>query len=133
MKYSLSTPGRKEQPIGDIWKGLDKKKDNEWLNRLKKITMKTQSPEKCLNCKIATGCSLCTGYNYDKQGDPNIRSTYICVTHQARVLANCYYWNLLYKQLNINKKFKLNIPKDWALEIVSEDEYNSLLRLSGGE
>ena len=133
MKYSLSTPGRKEQPIGDIWKGLDKKEDNEWLNRLKKITMKTQSPEKCLNCKIATGCSLCTGYNYDKQGDPNIRSTYICVTHQARVLANCYYWNLLYKQLNINKKFKLNIPKDWALEIVSEDEYNSLLRLSGGE
>jgi radical SAM peptide maturase (CXXX-repeat target family) len=133
MKYALSTPGRTEQPIGDIWRGLDKKEDNEWLNRLKKITMSSQSPEKCLNCKIATGCSLCTGYNYDKHGDPNIRSTYICVTHQARVMANCYYFNKLYKQLNIDKKFKLNIPKEWALQIVSEDEYNSLLKLGGDE
>lgn len=134
MKYSLSQPERKERPIGDIFKGLDSKEDNEWLKELKKITMSSQchheDNEKCLTCPIASGCSLCTGYNYDKFGDPNHKATYICDTHKARVLANCYYWNKLYRQLNLDKKFNLNIPKKWALTIISEDEYNKLLNIT---
>lgn len=126
MKYSLSTPGRKEQPVGDIYSGLDNKDENEWLCKLKSITMSSQSTDKCNNCEIAQGCSLCTGYNYDKFGDPNVRATYICQMHQARVLANHYYWNKLYKQLNLDKKFILNIPKEWALEIISKEEYEYL-------
>lgn len=129
MKYSLSTPGRKEQPIGDIWKGLDKKEDNEWLQQLCKITMSSQSDEKCNNCSVASGCSLCTGYNYDKFGTPNKRATYICETHQARVMACKYYFSKLYKKLNINKEFKLNIKKEWALNIISEECYNKLINM----
>lgn len=125
MKYALSTE-RKEQPIGDIFNKLDSKKSNPWLLQLKKIDMNTQSTERCKNCKISGGCALCTGYNYDKFGDPNVRATYICEMHQARVLANCYYWNKLYKKLNLDKKFKLNIEKEWALNIISEEEYNKL-------
>jgi uncharacterized protein len=101
MKYSLASEGRQEQPIGNIYSGLDAKKDNEWLCKLKKIDMVTQSPDKCRNCQVASGCSLCTGYNYDKFGDPNVRATFICEMHQARVMANAYYWKRLYQKLGI--------------------------------
>lgn len=134
MKYSLTNPNVKEQPIGDIWNGLDSKKKNPWLIQLCNIDMATQCQhkdnKKCLTCPISTGCSLCTGYNYDKFGDPNHKATFICDTHKARVLANVYYWNKLYKKLNIDKTFKCNVPKEWVLEIISEDEYNNLLKLT---
>lgn len=133
MKYSLSTPNRKEQPIGDIWNGLESKDENKWLNELKQITMTSQCQykdnKKCLTCPISKGCALCTGYNYDKFGDPNHKATFICEMHQARVMANCYYWNKLYKKLKINRKFALNIPNKWALKIIDENEYNMLLNL----
>jgi uncharacterized protein len=128
MKYSLSAPGRKEQPIGDIWKGIDSIEDNKWLQELKNITMSSQSDDKCINCPISSGCALCTGYNYDKFGTPNKRATFACEMHQARVMANYYYWNKLYKKLNLNKKIELKIPKEWALKIIAEDEYNVLVK-----
>jgi len=132
MEYSLSTPGRKEQPVGDIYQGLDKREENEWLCKLKEIDMVTQSPEKCLNCQIAMGCSLCTGFNYDKFGDPNIRATYICQMHIARVLANYYYWNKLYKKLELKECFPLNIPEEWALEIIDKNIFDDLLAFFNG-
>ena len=131
MKYSLSAPGREEQPIGDIYRGLDAKNENPWLCRLKEIDMVTQSPPKCLDCQIASGCSLCTGYNYDKFGDPNVRATYICQMHQARVLANCYFWNKLYIKLGLADRFALNIPEGWALEILSINELHALKQMGG--
>jgi hypothetical protein len=45
-------------------------------------------------------------------------------------LANVYYWNSLYKYLDIDKVFKMYLPKEKALKIISEDEYNYLLNLS---
>ena len=51
--------------------------------------------------------------------------------HQARVLANVYYWNKLYNILNIDNKFEMNINKEWALNIISESEYNKLLEMVG--
>lgn len=116
-------------PIGDIFNGLDSKITSPFLKLLCSVDMKTQSNDKCLNCPISQGCSLCTGYNYDHFGTPNKRATYICIMHQARVLACRYFFQKLYKQLNLDKEFKLNIPKEWALEIISEDEYNMLLNL----
>lgn len=136
MNYCLSNTDRKEQPIGDIWNGLNSKKSNPWLLKLCEVDMFTQCQhednKKCLTCPISTGCSLCTGYNYDYYGDPNHKATFICDMHKARVLANVYYWNKLYKQLNINKTFSCNIPKKWALEIISKEEYIYLLNLSNG-
>jgi uncharacterized protein len=110
MKYSLNTPNRKEKCIGNIYNGLESKTKNVWLCELKKVTMSSQSNDKCNNCQIASGCSLCTGYNYDKFGTPNKRATFICDMHVARVKANVYYWNRLYKLLDINKVFIDNIP-----------------------
>lgn len=131
MKYSLSTPGRQEQSIGDIYKGLDSKDTNPWLRKLKSITMSTQCNTddniKCLTCPIAFGCALCTGYNYDKFGDPNHKATFICEPHQARVMACRYYYKNLYRKLGLDKEFDLNIPKDWALRIITKEEYAMLL------
>lgn len=131
MKYSLNNV--EEKSIGDIYKGLDKKEDNEWLKKLQDITMTSQchypDNEKCLICSISKGCSLCVGFDYDTFGEPNHKAIFICVMHQARVLANYYFWTKLYKKLKLDKKFELNIPKEWALKIISEKEYNSLLRL----
>lgn len=132
MKYSLSTPGREEQPVGDVYEGLDKKEENPWLLKLKKVDMDSQSEDKCKKCSVASGCSLCTGYNYDKFGTPNKRATFICEMHQARVLANSYYWNKLYNLLNIDKKFELNLEEDRALKIISKEEFDSLKVLSKG-
>jgi hypothetical protein len=61
---------------------------------------------------VAKGCGWCSAYNYEEFGTINKRTTYICIMHKARVLANNYYWNKLYKKLNI-KKYKLNYLKDF--------------------
>lgn len=50
--------------------------------------------------------------------------------HKARSLANVYYWNKWHKQNGDDKKFKMYLPKQDALQIISEDDYNMLLDLS---
>lgn len=101
--YSL-----KKQPgflIGDVNEGIYK--GNKHIDMLKSITLKTQSSEECLACKVAAGCGLCTAYNYDTFGTPNKRATNICDCHKERVRANSYYWNKLYKKLGINNHFEI--------------------------
>lgn len=121
MEHSMST---KREPfvIGDIFNGLESKETNKHLKELCSITMSSQSPQKCLECKIPSGCGLCVAYQYDVFGNPNKRATNICDMHKARVLANTYYWNKLYKKVREDKHFDLNLPDELALEIVSEEE-----------
>lgn len=72
------------------------------------------------------GCGWCSGYNYEVYGTPNKRATFICYMHQARVLAVRYYHNLYSKKHCVKNIFPLNIPKEWALKIIPEEEYNLL-------
>ena len=51
--------------------------------------------------------------------------------HRARSLATVYYWNNVYKKGNEDKVFPLFLPKELALEIISEEEYNMLFELAG--
>lgn len=130
MDYSLNN--QKEQPIGNIWDGLDSPEKNCWLCALQKINMISQCQfddnRKCLDCPIPSGCSLCTGFNYDYFGDPNHKATFICDMHRARVLANVYFWNKLYKKLNLNKHFHLNLDDETALTIIDKEELEKLKR-----
>lgn len=112
MKYALVN--QKEQPIGDIWNGLSGIKTNEWFQKLSSIRMSTQSDDKCKSCEIAQGCGICTAYNYDKFGDPNVRATFICDTHHARVCASAYYFNKLYAKLGVDQQFILNCENVFA-------------------
>jgi uncharacterized protein len=105
--YSL----RSKQPIiiGDVETGIDWNLVRPFiaLDRL------SQSPRECVECEVASGCAWCQGENYDAADTPTIyqRSTAICNMHKARVRANNYYWNKLFRKLEmegVKEKFVNN-------------------------
>lgn len=131
LRYMESSLGNQQEPysIGDVDHGICQTEcDRCRVERLKKIDRRTQSTDECFNCPIAEGCSWCTAYNYQIFGTPDARATYICIMHKARALANAYFWNRYYRKNKINKRMKLYIPKEWALEIITEKEWNLLKR-----
>ena len=133
LRYMKSSLGeeREEYYIGNVYEGIGKCnicKDR--IKCLKNITRKSQSTEQCFTCPIAEGCSWCSAYNYQINGTPDSRCTFICDMHKARSLANVYYWNKVYRKYGEEQRLKMHCPKDWALEIISEDEYEMLKKLS---
>lgn len=100
------------------------------LEVLKGLTFNSQSPQKCIDCQISKGCAWCSAYNYQKYGTPNKRATFICQMHQAEALANVYFWNNFYQLHDEDNIFQMHCPKEWALKIIDEDEYNMLYQLS---
>ena len=96
--YSL----REKRPIiiGDIHNGINKNKLRPFLS----LDRTTQSPQKCIDCEVASGCAWCQGENYDAAQTNTVyeRATAICLMHKARVRANNYYWNKLYRQLELD-------------------------------
>ena len=95
--YSL----REKKPIiiGNVRDGIDKNKLRPFLT----LDRTTQSPQKCLDCEVASGCAWCQGENYDAAATSTVyqRATAICLMHKARVRANNYYWNRLYRKLEL--------------------------------
>ncbi|MCT4686097.1 radical SAM peptide maturase, CXXX-repeat target family [Vallitalea sp.] len=123
--------GTKPLVIGSLEGGIGNTDEQQHtVDELTQITRRSQSTDECFNCPIASGCAWCSAYNYEETGSPNKRVTYICIMHRARVLANIYYWNKLYRKEGLEERFPVNTPKEWALEIISEEEYNMLLDLS---
>ena len=94
-QYSLRS--KKAWIIGNVRDGIDKNKLRPFLT----LDRCTQSTDECVNCEVASGCAWCQGENYDAADTPTIyqRSTAICKMHKARVRANNYYWNKLYRKL----------------------------------
>lgn len=133
IRYMRSSLGDSQPPycIGSVDTGIAQCEQHQnCLNCLNSITRKSQSTEECWNCPISSGCAWCSGYNYQVYGTPNKRVTRICIMHKARALANCYYWNTYYRKIGSSERMKLYVPREWALEIISEKEYNNLLELS---
>jgi uncharacterized protein len=95
--YSLRS--KKPIIIGNINDGIDKNKLRPFLS----LDRTTQSPQKCIDCEVASGCAWCQGENYDAADTPTIyqRSIAICKMHKARVRANNYYWNKLFRKLEL--------------------------------
>ena len=50
--------------------------------------------------------------------------------HKARVMANVYFWNTLYRKYDLPDRFDCNIPEEWALEIIGKDEFDMLRKLA---
>jgi radical SAM protein with 4Fe4S-binding SPASM domain len=128
LRYMPSSIGDKQKILtcGHVDSGID----TALLKEMQKITRRSQSTDECFYCPIATGCSWCTAYNYEVFGTIDKRATFICPMHKARALANVYYWNKYYKLKNIDK-VKINYcPKEWALEIIDENEYEMLNNLA---
>ena len=99
-QYSLRN--KKARTIGNIHDGLEFNKIRPFLV----LDRCTQSPRQCLGCEIASGCAWCQGENYDAAETETIfqRSTAICKMHKARVRANNYYWNKLFRKLDMRNQ-----------------------------
>ncbi len=95
--YSLRS--KKPIIIGNVHDGIDKNKLRPFLT----LDRTTQSPKECIDCEVASGCAWCQGENYDAAETPTIyqRATAICKMHKARVRANNYYWNKLFRKLEL--------------------------------
>ena len=85
--------------IGNIKDGIDKNKLRPFLT----LDRLTQSKPECINCEVASGCAWCQGENYDAAKTHTVfeRATAICLMHKARVRANNYYWNKLFRKLEL--------------------------------
>lgn len=99
-QYSLRS--KKAWIIGNVRDGIDKNKLRPFLT----LDRCTQSTQECINCEVAEGCAWYQGENYDAADTPTIyqRATAICEMHKARVRANNYYWNKLYRKLELEGK-----------------------------
>lgn len=133
IRYMESSLGDDRKPfrIGHVDEGIGQTEcTHNCIDCLNAITRRTQSTDECYYCPIAEGCSWCSAYNYQENGTPDSRCTYICDMHKARSLANVYFWNTWYRKINSDKRFEMHCPEDWALQIVSKEEYNNLKQLT---
>ena len=115
-QYSLRE--KKAWIIGNIHDGIDKNKLRPFLT----LDRCTQSNQECIDCNVASGCAWCQGENYDTAETPTInqRATAICKMHKARVRANNYYWNKLYRKLELD-----GIAKEEAKKHIKKSEYQN--------
>ena len=96
-QYSLRE--KMARVVGNIYEGVDKNKLRPFLT----LSRTAQSKPECVDCEVASGCAWCQGENYDAADTDTIyqRSTAICLMHKARVRANNYYWNKLFRKLEL--------------------------------
>lgn len=136
IRYMESSLGGDQKPviIGSLEDGLYQTEEAKKIREeFKNITRRSQSTDDCFHCSIATGCTWCSAWNYQKTGSSNCRATSTCIMHQARSLANVYFWNMYYIMNLREKRMPLYLDQRKALQIIDEGEYNLLLELTGGE
>jgi len=109
---SYSLRSKKPIIIGNINEGINKNLLRPFLTLRRSL----QSSTECMKCEVASGCAWCQGENYDAADTPTIyqRSTAICKMHKARVRANNYYWNKLFRKLECEgerEEYERNKPK----------------------
>lgn len=133
-EISISEDTQPPLTIGDIETGID-------FEKIKSMGILTRSSMEanvkslfdenidCMHCPVASGCGNCAALCYQEYGLPIKKTNYTCMMHVARCLAISYYWNSYYKQINSEERVILNVPKYWALQIISEEEYNMLKEL----
>ena len=116
-QYSLRE--KKAWIIGNVHDGIDKNKLRPFLT----LNRCDQSNVECIDCEVAQGCAWCQGENYDAAETPTSyqRATAICKMHKARVRANNYYWNKLYRKLEME-----GISKEDAHKFIKKSNYQEL-------
>ena len=86
--------------VGDCFNGINANRLRPFLS----LNRTMQSPEKCLKCDVASGCSWCQGNNYDFAATNTVfqRAIYTCDMHKARVRANQYFRQKLQARIDGN-------------------------------
>ena len=146
IRYMESSLGTDQKPlkIGNVYDGVLQTEEEQQINNcLQCITRRSQSTDECWNCPIAQGCAWCSAYNYQVFGTADKRATFICPMHKAESLANVYYWNKVYRKAEEKeaeetgyitiplKRFKLWLPDEEALKIITQEELDMLHELEG--
>jgi len=129
MRYcSYSLDSKEEYVIGHVDTGIDFDK----VRPFQAVTFQMQSDDECLNCRIASGCSFCQGFNYDSADTPTNfqRAKYICKMHKARVKANNYYFAKLYNMYGIERSSRNN--ESFSMNFLLSNDYVSCC-MEGGE
>lgn len=100
----FSLRDKKTRVVGNINDGIDQNKLRPFLT----LNRCMQSKQECIDCEVASGCAWCQGENYDAADTSTIyqRATAICKMHKARVRANNYYWNKLFRKLELQGEEK---------------------------
>lgn len=107
--------------VGNLKDGLNNTPEHRnCVDCMTCITRRSQSTDECWNCPIAAGCGWCSAYNWECFGTQNKRATFICCMHKARSLAIYYYGR------RMGEDVTLYCPREWAIEIIGEDEYDRL-------
>lgn len=134
LRYMEMSLNGEQKPlvIGDCYMGIYQSTCEKKLHdELRAVNRRSQCTDECYYCPIARGCASCTAWDYQSSGKLACKSTNICWMHKARSLANVYYWNTLYRNAGEkDKRMPLMLPKEDALKIVSEQEYENLKKLS---
>ena len=96
-QYSLRE--KKAAIVGNVRDGVNQNLLRPFLT----LDRCTQSLPECIDCEVASGCAWCQAENYDAAETNTIyqRAIAICKMHKARVRANNYYWNKLYRKLEL--------------------------------
>lgn len=115
--------------FGNVEDGFnDRESGNELLKEMDMTTRRSQSNDICFNCPIGNSCASCSAVGIEYYDTPFKKTTFSCIQNIAEALANVYYWN----KLNItHPEYKLgvrknNVPDEWALIIIDEDELQKL-------
>lgn len=119
--------------IGNCEHGIgytEKEKYN--YQSLKNLNRRTQQDDECYSCPINSHCPSCSAWNYQENKNLYSKSKRICPMIKAQTLANCYFWNKLYKKENKNERFILNLSKEESLKYISLAEYEMLIELEKG-
>lgn len=128
VRYMSSSLGPNIPPIiiGDTSGIYNTPETKAIYDDMQKVTRQSQSTDECINCPVASGCAYCSAYNYQETGSYNKRSTNICWMHRAEALASVYYWNKYYRKNKELKRKKLWLPREIAMKIITNQEYNDL-------
>lgn len=128
LRYMESSIGQSQSPyiIGNVNDGIGYNQQTKDMIAGLDVTYQSQSPQKCLDCPVSGECGWCSALNYQEFGTINKRTTYTCLMHKARVLANYYYQN----KMGGNYPFLIN--KQDAIDIIGEGETNYLMELVNG-
>ena len=131
LRYMESSIGNDQLPyiIGNLNNGIGYNQQTKDKVAELNVTYQSQSPQECLDCPVSIECGWCSALNYQEFGTINKRTTYTCLMHKARVLANYYYQNKIAKKYGLEKILFLMNKQD-SINIIGLNETNYLMELA---
>ena len=125
--------------IGNVDDGIGATEDHKHnINCMGCTNRRNVSDDKCYYCPISNTCGWCIAYSHYKCGTTMKRTTYSCQLYMAESLANTYYLSKLAERicekdesgLMLFYRPELRCPYDWAINIISKEEYDMLIKIS---